>query len=74
MATRCVKACSRHQGIYVPDTERSTAGIHVMQVLRSLGIDAEVEARLRTYPNGATAMLELSRTQRTAADRHHAGQ
>jgi len=50
-------------GIYVPDTERSTAGIHVMQVLRSLGIDAEVEACLRSYPNGATAMLELSRTR-----------
>ena len=48
-------------GIYVPDTERSTAGIHVMKVLRLLGIDAEVASRLRTYPNGATAMLELSR-------------
>jgi molybdate transport system substrate-binding protein len=49
-------------GIYVPDTERSTAGIHVFKVLRSLGIDTEVAARLRTWPNGATAMLELSRT------------
>ena len=48
-------------GIYVPDTERSTAGIHVIKVLRLLGIHAEVAARLRTYPNGATAMLELSR-------------
>ena len=46
--------------IYVPDTERSTAGIHVMKVLHLLGIDAEVAARLHTYPNGATAMLELS--------------
>jgi molybdate transport system substrate-binding protein len=49
-------------GIYVPDTERSTAGIHVIQVLRSLGIHADVASRLRAYPNGATAMLELSRT------------
>jgi molybdate transport system substrate-binding protein len=49
-------------GIYVPDTERSTAGIHVMKILRSLGIDTDVAARLRTWPNGATAMLELSRT------------
>ena len=47
--------------IYVPDTERSTAGIHVMKVLRLLGIDADVAARLRVYPNGATAMCELSR-------------
>jgi molybdate transport system substrate-binding protein len=49
-------------GIYVPDTERSTAGIHVMQVLRTLGIAVDVAARVRTWPNGATAMLELSRT------------
>jgi molybdate transport system substrate-binding protein len=48
-------------GIYVPDTERSTAGIHVMKVLRSLGIEADVAARLSTWPNGATAMLELAR-------------
>ncbi len=48
-------------GIYVPDTERSTAGIHVMKVLRLLGIDAELATRLRVYPNGATAMGELSR-------------
>jgi molybdate transport system substrate-binding protein len=47
--------------IYVPDTERSTAGIHVMKVLRLLGIDAAVAARMRVYPNGATAMGELSR-------------
>ena len=47
--------------IYVPDTERSTAGIHVVHVLRSLGIHGDVAARLRTYPNGATAMRELAR-------------
>jgi molybdate transport system substrate-binding protein len=49
-------------GIFVPDTERSTAGIHVMKVLRSLGIEADVAARLSAWPNGATAMLELSRS------------
>ena len=48
-------------GIYVPDSERSTAGIHVVKVLRLLGIHADVAARLRMYPNGATAMMELSR-------------
>ena len=61
MAMRCVEVCWRRLEIYVPDTERSTAGMHVIKVLRSLGIHAEVAARLRTYPNGATAMLELSR-------------
>jgi molybdate transport system substrate-binding protein len=49
-------------GIYVPDTERSTAGMHVISVLRLLGIDRAVAARLRRWPNGATAMLELART------------
>src|SRR6266436_3668973 len=38
-------------GIYVPDTQRSTAGIHVMKVLRSLGIDADVAPWLRAFPN-----------------------
>ena len=50
-------------GIYVPDPERSTAGIHVMNVLRSLGIGADVAPRLRAFPNGATAMAELSRAR-----------
>ncbi len=49
-------------GIYVPDIERSTAGMHVISVLRLLGIDRDVAARLRIWPNGATAMLELART------------
>jgi molybdate transport system substrate-binding protein len=46
--------------IYVPDMERSTAGLHVAKVLRALGIDAEVRDRLRAFPNGATAMRELA--------------
>jgi len=47
--------------VFVPDTERSTAGIHVLRVLCVLGIDAQMQKRLRTYPNGATAMRELAR-------------
>jgi molybdate transport system substrate-binding protein len=46
--------------IFVPDTERSTAGLHVAKVLRELGIDADVRDRLRTFANGATAMRELA--------------
>lgn len=46
--------------IFVPDVERSTAGIHVAKVLRELGIDAAVRDRLRAFPNGATAMRELA--------------
>jgi molybdate transport system substrate-binding protein len=46
--------------IFVPDMERSTAGIHVAKVLRELGIDAAVRERLRAFANGATAMRELA--------------
>jgi len=46
--------------IFVPDTKASTAGIHVAKVLQQLGIAEAVEARLRIYPNGATAMRHLA--------------
>lgn len=52
--------------VYVPDTGRSTAGIHVLKVFRLLGIDAEVAERVHEYPNGATAMSELARSTATA--------
>jgi molybdate transport system substrate-binding protein len=46
--------------IFVPDTKVSTAGIHVAGVLGQLGIADAVAARLRVYPNGATAMRHLA--------------
>jgi molybdate transport system substrate-binding protein len=46
--------------IFVPDTKASTAGIHVAKVLVQLGIADEVAARLKIFPNGATAMRELA--------------
>jgi molybdate transport system substrate-binding protein len=46
--------------IFVPDTGTSTAGIHVAKVLQRLGIASEVAARLKIYPNGATAMRHLA--------------
>jgi molybdate transport system substrate-binding protein len=46
--------------IFVPDTEASTAGIHVDNVLQQLGIADVVAARLKIYPNGATAMRHLA--------------
>ena len=48
--------------IFVPDTKASTAGIHVAKILRQLGIADEVTARLKIYPNGATAMRHLAET------------
>jgi molybdate transport system substrate-binding protein len=46
--------------IFVPDTRASTAGIHVAKVLQQLGIADEVAARLKIFPNGATAMRNLA--------------
>jgi molybdate transport system substrate-binding protein len=46
--------------IFVPDTKASTAGIHVAKVLTRLGVAETVAARLRIYPNGATAMHHLA--------------
>jgi molybdate transport system substrate-binding protein len=46
--------------IFVPDTKVSTAGIHVAKILQQLGIADAVEARLKIYPNGATAMRDLA--------------
>jgi len=46
--------------IFVPDTKVSTAGIHVAKVLARLGIADAVAARLKVFPNGATAMRELA--------------
>jgi molybdate transport system substrate-binding protein len=49
--------------IFVPDTKASTAGIHVANVLQRLGIADEVAARLKIFPNGATAMRELAASE-----------
>jgi molybdate transport system substrate-binding protein len=51
--------------IFVPDTKASTAGIHVAKVLRQLGIADIVAARLRIFPNGATAMRHLAASDAT---------
>lgn len=48
------------RGVYFPDPQRATAGIHFANVLRQLGIHEQMEPRLRTYPAGAIAMRELA--------------
>src|SRR5512133_3163875 len=50
------------RAIYHPDPEKATAGIHFMNVLKALGLDQELKTRLRPYPNGATAMGEMARS------------
>ncbi|HEX2552241.1 MAG TPA: substrate-binding domain-containing protein [Microvirga sp.] len=46
--------------IYMPDPDKATAGIHFANVLRSLGVWADVEKRIRAFPNGQTAMRALA--------------
>ena len=53
-------ALQRAPGIYFPDPEKATAGIHFMKVLNTLGIAEEVKARIRTFANGAAAMHAMS--------------
>jgi molybdate transport system substrate-binding protein len=50
-------------GIYFPDPKLATAGIHFAKVLERLGIADEVAPRLRTFPNGQTAMAALAAQQ-----------
>lgn len=59
-ATDLRNALLAADSIFVPDTKASTAGIHVAKVLRQLGIADAVAARLRIFPNGATAMRHLA--------------
>jgi molybdate transport system substrate-binding protein len=49
--------------IYFPDPKLATAGIHFAKVLERLGIAEEVAPRLRTFPNGQTAMAALAARQ-----------
>ncbi|GAB1575868.1 molybdate ABC transporter substrate-binding protein [Bordetella petrii] len=46
--------------VYVPDMQRSTAGQHMQQVFRQLGVLDAVAAKVREFPNGATAMKAMA--------------
>ena len=56
-------AMSAAQGIYFPDPEKATAGIHVMNVIKALGLDESLRDKFRVYPNGATAMSEMAKSK-----------
>jgi molybdate transport system substrate-binding protein len=63
MATDAAALCAAFlaaDAIFVPDTKTSTAGIHVAKIFEQLGIAEEVAARLKIFPNGATAMRHLA--------------
>ena len=50
------------KGIYIPDAKKSTAGIHFASILQQMDIFEEVEPRLLSFPNGATAMAAMAKT------------
>lgn len=54
------QALSSATGIFFPDPQLATAGIHFMKVLNELGIASELAERLRPFPNGATAMKAMA--------------
>lgn len=60
-------ALAQARALYLPDPEKATAGIHVMKVLRELGLADELRERLRAHPNGATAMAEMARLAEAGA-------
>jgi molybdate transport system substrate-binding protein len=49
------------RAIYIPDPVKSTAGIHVVDMLRRLGIHDEVAPYIKPFPNGATAMAAMAK-------------
>lgn len=59
-ATELREALLSSDAIFVPDTKVSTAGLHVAKVFDHLGITAQMAARLKIHPNGATAMRHLA--------------
>jgi len=52
-------------GVYLPDPTLATAGIHFAKVIDALGLTEELKTRLRTFPNGQTAMRELAAAKST---------
>ena len=55
-------AMSAAQGIYFPDPDKATAGIHFMGVLKALGLDESLRDKFRVFPNGATAMAAMAQS------------
>ena len=58
-------AMSAAQGIYFPDPDKATAGIHFMNVLKALGLNDILASRFRVFPNGASAMAAMAQSEET---------
>lgn len=50
------------EGVYIPDPEQSTAGAHILRVLRKLGIaEDDLKTRLHVFPNSEEALAALAK-------------
>lgn len=50
------------EGVYIPDPELSTAGAHILRVLRKLGItEDDLKTRLHVFPNSEEALAALAK-------------
>ena len=47
--------------VYIPDPQRSTAGVHFMDVVQRLGLRAAISPRVVEFASGAQAMAALAR-------------
>ena len=54
------QALSQASVIYCPNPKQATAGIHFYKVLTDLGLTETHAQRMRTYPNGNTAMRAMA--------------
>ena len=53
-------ALDQARSIYFPDPIKATAGKHIMNVFKTIGIDKSHTNRFRTYANGALAMSAMA--------------
>ena len=59
-AERLRAALLAADALFFPDAVKSTAGSHFAKVLERLGVAEAVAGRLKTFPNGATAMRAMA--------------
>jgi molybdate transport system substrate-binding protein len=58
-ATQFAKTVLDIAHVYLPDTRRATAGIHMLKLFESLGMAGALAPRLHELPNGAAAIAKM---------------
>ena len=59
-AASFIAALKNASGIYIPDMDKSTAGIHLKKTFRNLDVFDAIKDRIHEFPNGATAMKTMA--------------